>query len=425
MKARLTLLALACLCSSFVYAQWEEPSNVNYVYTSDNVGIGVSIPAARLDIYNGLASGTNLILSANYYNKYRWRFNTVDRGNAIDLDITASDNSDVQEYLLKLSRSNSGRPELTFLNNWLVINNGKIGLSTATPKSLLSLGTETSSMLSTSGITLGKSDKSIEFLHSSASNGYGSKIYGVDEENGLTSFRVAVRGNSSTWKDALYIKAGTSSLGGIGYIGVNNNYPKAQLDLHGSFKVKGDNLDGKDLSYMNNSGSLLVGWNRSRGHGEIDFITNRGPGTAGGFEFIDIDNSGNENLLLKIKGDGSVGIGTTKIDAGYKLSVNGSVRATEVKVEAYPWPDYVFDETYDLKSLAQTEQYIKENKHLPNLPSAAEVADNGIELGDMNAKLLEKIEELTLLLIKEQKDRVQMEEKLLKRIESLESEGVK
>ena len=78
------------------------------------------------------------------------------------------------------------------------------------------------------------------------------------------------------------------------------------------------------------------------------------------------------------------------------FEVEGTVRSKEVKVEASPWPDYVFDEAYDLKSLAETEQYIKENKHLPNLPSAEEVSENGIELGEMNAKLLEKIEELTL-----------------------------
>lgn len=127
--------------------------------------------------------------------------------------------------------------------------------------------------------------------------------------------------------------------------------------------------------------------------------------------------------VLLVNDGGAVGIGTSDI-GGYKLSVAGKVRAEEVKVEAAPWPDYVFEEDYDLKSLEETEKYIQENKHLPNMPSAQEVAENGVSLGEMNAKLLLKIEELTLHSIYQEKKITEQNKKievLIKRLSELES----
>jgi len=96
---------------------------------------------------------------------------------------------------------------------------------------------------------------------------------------------------------------------------------------------------------------------------------------------------------------GNVGIGTTDTK-GYKLAVAGNMIAESVKVQLRSaWPDYVFAKDYTLPSLKETEKHIKENNHLPGIPSAAEVKNNGIDVGEMNAKLLKKIEELTLYVI--------------------------
>ncbi len=109
----------------------------------------------------------------------------------------------------------------------------------------------------------------------------------------------------------------------------------------------------------------------------------------------------NYKLVLNPNG-GNVGIGTA--DPGsYKLAVNGDIRAKEIKVET-GWSDFVFEPGYKLLSLKETEQYIKRNGHLPEIPSAKEVEANGIDLGKMNAKLLMKIEELTLHLIELKKE---------------------
>lgn len=105
-------------------------------------------------------------------------------------------------------------------------------------------------------------------------------------------------------------------------------------------------------------------------------------------------------MVFAINGD--IGIGTTTPKE--KLSVNGNIRAREVKVETANWPDYVFAEAYQPMSLSNLKTFVKENNHLPGIPSAKEVKEEGISLGEMNRKLLEKIEELTLHVIKQQEE---------------------
>jgi len=128
-------------------------------------------------------------------------------------------------------------------------------------------------------------------------------------------------------------------------------------------------------------------------------------------------NSYGQNLLL-VKGNGSVGIGTQDTK-GYKLAVNGTAIFTRAKVEAYAnWPDYVFENNYSLMPLSSLGMYISEHKHLPDVPSAAEVAKEGIDLGDMNKVLLQKLEEMTLYLLDMHKNN----EELKQRVTGLEQQ---
>jgi len=111
--------------------------------------------------------------------------------------------------------------------------------------------------------------------------------------------------------------------------------------------------------------------------------------------------------------DGSVGIGTYPVGT-YKLAVDGTIGAREIKVETEDWSDFVFNKDYDLMNLNEVENFIEKNNHLPDIPSEDEVLKNGLQLGEMNAKLLQKIEELTLHLIKQNKEINNLKEKIQK-----------
>jgi hypothetical protein len=105
-----------------------------------------------------------------------------------------------------------------------------------------------------------------------------------------------------------------------------------------------------------------------------------------------------------------IGIGTTSPQN--KLDVNGTVHAKEVKVDLTGWSDFVFAPAFKLKPLTEVEQYIKANGHLLEIPSATEVEQKGVNLGDMQAKLLQKVEELTLYTIEMEKAKVKVEAKV-------------
>jgi hypothetical protein len=110
-----------------------------------------------------------------------------------------------------------------------------------------------------------------------------------------------------------------------------------------------------------------------------------------------------------------VGIGTD--DPYYKLDVNGTIRAKEVKVNLNSGADFVFEPGYQLKPLDEVHSFIKENKHLPEIPTAAEMTNGDTNLGELQVKLLQKIEELTLYTIQQQ----EMIEKLSAKVEKLEN----
>jgi hypothetical protein len=133
-------------------------------------------------------------------------------------------------------------------------------------------------------------------------------------------------------------------------------------------------------------------------------------------ENSDIHLCGYANPRMTVKNNGNVGIGTTNPSCA--LTVIGTISAKEVRVTANGFfPDYVFAKDYKLAKLSDVEKYIDENKHLPGIPSAAEIEQNGLGLSEMSKKQMEKIEELTLYMIELKKEN----EALKKRIEVIET----
>ncbi|WP_378185621.1 tail fiber protein [Aquimarina sp. W85] len=171
-----------------------------------------------------------------------------------------------------------------------------------------------------------------------------------------------------------------------GNVGIGTTNPQGKVDIKkGSQNLRlltGSNTSGYNLNIgVNDDGVNFTNSSRIRG-----YLFGNANGT-----------------LLTINSQGNVGIGTRAPDA--KLTVKGNIHAQEVKVDlaGAVAPDYVFLKDYQLKTLDEVDSYIQVNGHLPNIPSAAIMEKEGVKLKEMNLKLLEKIEELTLYTIEQEK----------------------
>lgn len=183
------------------------------------------------------------------------------------------------------------------------------------------------------------------------------------------------------WYDRMVVQ-------GDGNVGIGTSNPNQKLTIKGG---------GIGFDYNSADKKLY-----SPEDGILEWMTHQ----AAGYHGFAVSHQGERRVYLNVLGDsyingGNLGIGT--MSPKEKLSVNGKIRAHEIKVETTNWPDYVFDTKYPLMPLKDLGYYISLNRHLPEIPSAIEIEKEGIALGEMNRKLLKKIEELTLHLI--EKDR--------------------
>lgn len=117
-----------------------------------------------------------------------------------------------------------------------------------------------------------------------------------------------------------------------------------------------------------------------------------------------------ESKSVYVTRQGNVGIGLKNPQD--RLEVNGQIHARSVKIDVKDWADFVFEEDYDLPRLREIENYIRKEGHLPGVPSTEEVRTNGVQLGEMQKLLLQKIEELTLHLIAQEKEIQSLKERL-------------
>ena len=199
-----------------------------------------------------------------------------------------------------------------------------------------------------------------------------------------------------------------------GNVGIGTTNPNHKLDIN----TGGGNL--KTYSYgIEHTVNTTGGWARGfRLRNENDNKTTVF-GSLGGNAYIttgfdiNTDPTGYKNQRLTILTNGNVGIGTTN-PGSYKLAVEGKIGAHEIVVTTDGWSDFVFNNDYKLKDLEEVESFIEENNHLPDVPSEKEVMENGIALGEMDAKLLQKIEELTLYMIEQNKETKAMKAQLNK-----------
>lgn len=212
------------------------------------------------------------------------------------------------------------------------------------------------------------------------------------------SVAIEVEGTTDAASE-IYIKGGNSSFPTQRFSRINGTHAAPTALSSGKFlgRIMFDGYNG--TSYTSSSSIYCLSselWSSTAKGSYLTFYTTQN-GTNTFSEKLRIDHNGN------------VGIGTTTPDN--KLDVKGIIRAEEVVVET-GWADYVFEENYELNELEKVEAFIKENKHLPNVPSAKEIQESGAHVADLMTKMMAKIEELTLYTIKQQKEIDELKRKL-------------
>lgn len=210
-------------------------------------------------------------------------------------------------------------------------------------------------------------------------------------------------GFNETGSNKLYINSDPStSIGSLIYgefdtdkLRVNDKLGIGVLPASKALEIKGTGTTSELMQFYNISGTAKWHVNLNNGGTSLNF-----------------SETGVADNRLVLRAGGNVTIGAS-MATGYRLSVDGKIACTEVRVQPVAsWPDYVFSPKYNLMPLHDLEKTINDQKHLPGIPSAKEIENNGIQVGEMQRKMMEKIEELTLYIID-----------LNKKIESLQSDN--
>lgn len=268
----------------------------------------------------------------------------------------------------------------------------------------------------------------IDVRHSNNTNNFAMQFSGSFFDQNLY-FRKTNNNPSNNWSRILLETAGKVGIGtstpnsilemrgqpifdGSTVLRITNgasSYGRSNLVITGRFQ---DSNDGWNFgSAARNSivfAQISGGSNQPSGEVSEEKCSMQLEGNSNSLGFMTRQNGSTPNMVMTQ--NGNIGIGTNYPDS--RLSVNGNIRAKEIKVETSGWPDYVFNPGYELQSLLEVEKHIKEKGHLPGVPSAKQVEEKGLNIGEMNALLLKKIEELTLHVIDLKKENQLIHRKL-------------
>lgn len=269
----------------------------------------------------------------------------------------------------------------------------------------------------------------LDVRHTNSANNYGMQFAGSFFDQDLW-FRKTNNNSSQVWKKVVMATA-TGNVG-IGTAPSNN----LALNVKGSTEFTSETTTGDSFHFFNFGNNVAAGtdlmWLSYKNYQsqDVGLLTLSAPPTLGDWS----------KPVFTVRANGKVLIGTSWNNAAqsscndcndYKLFVKDGIRTEKVKVDVGSttgWADYVFKKDYKLRTLEEVEKHIIEKGHLPNIPSANEVVKNGVNLGEMDAKLLEKIEELTLYSIEQNKQikKLQQENETLqqqsKKIDVLEKQ---
>jgi hypothetical protein len=395
---------------------------------SQNVGIGTTTPAAKLDVkaasnYVGQFNGAGPMYMGIFENDiYRGYWGSY-AGAAEDVDFgTGAGNATG-----KLHFTIQASPRVT------INSAGLVGIGTTNPNHLLHVNGGDLFVESSLGrIVLGYETGGSQWRLGSTSAGADLRWYTY---------------NGTTETPMHYFHQN----GNIG-IATGIPVPQARLEILGAGTTSSTNTfmlrrsNGDTILRIRDDGRMGIGYNGTTygrtvnlGGTGINFYTSNEAAFGGAIFPTDTSlvlwsNSNANNYLVLQPSWGNTGIGTytpnaklhlngamligsnlQRIATGYELSVDGEIMCENLTMQSSgSWPDYVFESNYRLLSIAELEKSIKKNKHLPNVPSAATIKKDGVNMGEISKALLEKVEELTLYVIQLKKENTELENRLKK-----------
>ncbi|MBS1918288.1 MAG: hypothetical protein JST87_18625 [Bacteroidetes bacterium] len=402
------ILIFLVLATTVANAQWTTSGTTIYNSNTGNVGIGTTGPTAKLDVRNSI---DGQFIGLRIANINPGSSNHPTSVLSLSTGATANDLAQLSGYQEVIgSGSNGSLQFFTRLSDVMnermrITSNGNVGIGTTAPWSRLDVRT--------AGASGG--DQNALNIQNPSTAAYAAVQLSLATGPSSSSLVYAQRNNTGNGSSLLFWNTDANAvlqprmtINSVGNVGINTNNPLEKLQIgdrfifqDGGWKAIGYNITWDATNSINSrivaapsSGIFLTDL------GNIVF-QNAPTGAAGS----DLTNM---ITTMVIHNSGQVGIGTSPTAATFqdqttKLFVVGGVRAQKVVVDQQTWSDYVFQNGYHLLPLADLQKYIEENKHLPDVPSANEVQTNGLNVGENQATLLKKIEELTLYVIEQNK----------------------
>lgn len=350
--------------------KWSTSSGTHIYNTGlGNVGIGIATPKNLLDLGNSLVN-RKIALYTDFNNDHQF--------NGFGI------NPAVMRYQVSQTSGNhvfyAGTSSTTSNELLRISGTGNIGIGKTNPSAALDFA----NVLDNRRIA----------LYTDADNDHQFTGFGVNafvtryQISDTDNHHVFYAATSSTSSNELFRISGT------GKIGVGKSSPKAFLDF-------GNVSTNRKIALWTDSDND----HQFHGFGVNSFVLRyQIPTTSNNHVFYAGTSATTSNELMRITGTGNVCIGTSTPATGYKLTVDGKIICEELRVQLSPFPDYVFEPAYRLAPLNEVEAFIQTNKHLPGMPSAKEVETESVNVGEIELKLVEKVEELTLHLIAQQKE---------------------
>jgi hypothetical protein len=273
---------------------------------------------------------------------------------------------------------------------------GNVGIGTTSPGALLQVGSATTR--GTINIADGTGALPALTITNSATGGHQFTFYGgLSNAGSLDLYDQTAGGYRFTINPS-------------GNVGIGTTTPGYQLDVNGTGNFAGNlKVSGGTMS-ATNYGGLSYPYNTTFGSNADASYSQLFAGSTNGYTtgvYVYGGGAATPNVItfstasaerIRIDQNGSLSIGVTNPN-GYKLAVNGNVHAKQVNVDVSGWNDYVFKRDYRLMPLSEVKAYVGQYRHLPKIPSERQITRDGLNLGEMNALLLKKVEELTLYLI--------------------------